>query len=148
MKFYDLKRRKQISLFATSGNGNNAKKADANINPETANSIDPSDNLICVLGATSVTTAAKPAPKYFNKRKNCSIKNGISSIVLDGNGRYSSSPPPQLSSLLTANSLSSGASSSSDSESGKNISKHMSCCYVVHVAFGDYTHFYLSMYLV
>ena len=136
MKFYDLKRRKQISLFANCGNGNNSKKVDANIDPEATNDSDPSDNLICLLGATSVTTAKKSTPKHLSKRKSYSIKKGVSSSILDGNGSFRSSPPPPLSSLITTNSLSSGASSSSDSESGKDFSKQILCRYIVYILNG------------
>jgi hypothetical protein len=47
--------------------------------------------------------------------------------IVNGNGIYGSSPPPPLSSLTTADSLSSGRSSSSDSESGRTKTFFHSC---------------------
>ena len=152
MKFYDLKRRKQISLFTPNGtNGNSTKKGDVTLNSVTSH--DPSAaNLICLLGATSVNnpssnsssansnvtpTKSGVALKSFSTLNNKRTKNfgsnskGMmaSSNILDRaviNGRYnsigSSHSPPPLSSLTTiADSLSSGRSSSSDSESGKKM---------------------------
>ena len=121
MKFYDLKRRKQISLF-TANNGNSAKKVDENISEEVSNNHDTSANLICLLGATSNTSTAgapKSMLKHINKSKNGGNIKGISSNIVNGNGLYGSSPPPPLSSLTNTDSLSSGRSSSTDSESGK-----------------------------
>ena len=103
--------------------GNNSKKVDSNIDPEATNDSDPSDNLICLLGATSVTTAKKSTPKHLSKRKSYSIKKGVSSSILEGNGSFRSSPLPPLSSLITTNSLSSGASSSSESFNRHSNSK-------------------------
>ena len=128
MKFYDLKRRKQISLFAAGGN--NAKKVDTSINEEVVsnNAIDSSASLICLLGATSNISGSMPekhsVPKYFNKSKNGGNNNKTLSLKIvnnNGTGLYGSSPPPPLSSLTTTDSLSSGRSSSSDSESGKSF---------------------------
>lgn len=125
MKFYDLKRRKQISLFAAGGN--NAKKVDTSMNEDVVpNTHDNSANLICLIGATSNITASIPEkslPKHFNKTKNggTNIKALSLKIVSNGNGIYGTSPPPPLSSLTTTDSLSSGRSSSSDSESGRKL---------------------------
>ena len=136
MKFYDLKRRKQISLFAAGGN--NAKKVDTNINEEVVSNTphDTSANLICLLGATSSISNSmqeKSSTKHFSKIKNNGGNNNkaLSLKIVNGNGLYGSSPPPPLSSLTTTDSLSSGRSSSSDSESGKMIHKLCSIIYVL-----------------
>ena len=128
MKFYDLKRRKQISLFAAGGN-NNAKKVDTTINEEnnvvSNNAHESSAHLISILGspssiATSSITENSITKHFCNKSKISGSNNKALSLkIVNGNGIYGSSPPPPLSSLTTADSLSSGRSSSSDSESGR-----------------------------
>ena len=127
MKFYDLKRRKQISLFAAGGN-NNAKKVDTTINEEnvaSSNAHETSAHLISILGTpSSIATPSIPdksiAKHFCNKSKISGNNNKALSLkIVNGNGIYGSSPPPPLSSLTTADSLSSGRSSSSDSESGR-----------------------------
>ena len=133
MKFYDLKRRKQISLFAAAG-GNNAKKVETSINEEqvsmVTNNHDNSASFLCLLGATSNISASightekhvSSPRQIFSKTKNTGNNNKTLSlkIVNHGNGIFGSSPPPPLSSLTASDSLSSGRSSSSDSESGKD----------------------------
>ena len=140
MKFYDLKRRKQISLFAPGGN--NAKKVDTSINEEVVSNTphDTSANLICLLGATSNITNSmqeKSVTKHFNKSKNNGGNNNkaLSLKILNGNGLYGSSPPPPLSSLTTTDSLSSGRSSSSDSESGKVLTEIINNYLCIHCNF-------------
>ena len=125
MKFYDLKRRKQISLFTAGSNG--PKKVDANSREEVSQSHDNSANLICFLGATSnpsPSVAVKSTLKHTHKTKSGNNNKGVSSNILNANGLYGSGPLPPLSSLTTTtDSLSSGRSSSSDSESGRNVSE-------------------------
>jgi len=126
MKFYDLKRRKQISLFAAGGN-NNAKKVDTTINEENVvsnNAHESSAHLISILGSPSnvatTSIAENSITKHFCNKSKISGNNNkaLSLKIVTGNGIYGSSPPPPLSSLTTADSLSSGRSSSSDSDSG------------------------------
>ena len=134
MKFYDLKRRKQISLFAAGGN-NNAKKVDTTINEENVvsnNAHESSAHLISILGSPSnvatTSIAENSITKHFCNKSKISGNNNkaLSLKIVTGNGIYGSSPPPPLSSLTTADSLSSGRSSSSDSDSGRNWFHYLS----------------------
>ena len=153
MKFYDLKRRKQISLFAAGGN-NNAKKVDSTINEENVVSNtahESSAHLISILGSPSSVATTSIPEKSISKHFCSKSKNNnkaLSLKIVTGNGIYGSSPPPPLSSLTTADSLSSGRSSSSDSESGRNyilfliFSKMLQhcICFEIHSTMNYITH--------